>query len=217
MNNFLKTTALLILIFVFFPTALFGQSSDAQPVVPGSPMGEMQSTITELVNIVESLPGDNNLETRRGKLRETIEPKFDFKEMAKRSLGAHWLKINVEQRNEFVSAFSDLLARTYLSRIENVGRGMVSVESEKIKAPKAYVKTMVNYKGDIFPIDYRLLERNKHWMVYDVIIENIGLVANYRNEFAGIIRKEKFSGLMKRLHDKQEKNEKRDAEQQPAA
>ena len=79
---------------------------------------------------------------------------------------------------------------------------MVEIKNTQVKDPKALVKTIVNYKGDTFPLDYRMLNRDGSWKVYDVVIENIGLVSNYRNEFAGIIRKKKFSGLMEMLKKK---------------
>ena len=79
---------------------------------------------------------------------------------------------------------------------------MVKVESEQVEGPKAVVKTVVLSQGDTFPIDYKMMYRDNGWRVYDVVIENIGLVANYRNEFSGIIRKDKFSGLMEKLRAK---------------
>jgi phospholipid transport system substrate-binding protein len=98
--------------------------------------------------------------------------------------------------------FSELLARTYLSKIETVKPGMVKVDGENVDSNKAVVKTIVTSKGDNFPIDYKLMFTDGRWQVYDVVIENIGLVANYRNEFAGIIRKDTFAGLMERLRQK---------------
>lgn len=168
-----------------------------------SPKAEMQETIDRLVKVVEQYSGEKQIDVRRKNMREIIEPKFDFDEMAKRSLGAKWKTITPEQRKEFVNLFSELLAKTYLARIENVEKGMVTIKEEKIKFPKALVKTTVDYKGDLFPIDYKLVSKSGDtWRVYDVVIENIGLVANYRNEFAGIIRKEQFSGLLERLKEK---------------
>ena len=123
--------------------------------------------------------------------------------MSRRSLGPNWNDISAEEQSEFTEVFSELLARTYLSKIETVKPGMVKVESESVDPPKAVVKTVVLSKGDSFPIDYKLMVgSNGKWQVYDVVIENIGLVANYRNEFSGIIRKDKFSGLMERLRAK---------------
>lgn len=167
-----------------------------------SAMGEVRATLDEVIKIVTAYPTEKQLEQRRSKLREVINPRFNFEEMSKRSLGTYWKEINADQQKEFVQVFSDLLARTYLSKIETVQEGMVKFDSEKVDFPRALVKTVVKYKGDNFPLDYKLLNQEGNWKVYDVIIENIGLVANYRNEFAGIIRKESFDGLMKRLREK---------------
>jgi phospholipid transport system substrate-binding protein len=122
--------------------------------------------------------------------------------MAKRSLGPNWNEITPEEQKDFTAVFSELLARTYLSKIETVKPGMVKVESEQIESPRAVVKTTVTSKGDTFPIDYKMSIHDNTWQVYDVVIENIGLVANYRNEFSGVIRKEKFDGLMAKLRKK---------------
>jgi phospholipid transport system substrate-binding protein len=168
----------------------------------GSPKAEMQATLDQVVDVAVNFKGDANKTKRREELRKIIAPKFDFREMAMRALGEHWRKVTEDQQNEFVDVFSDLLAKTYLERIETVERNMVKVESETINAPKAIVRTTVHNKGDVFPIDYKLLDKGGDWKVYDVVIENIGLISNYRSEFAGIIRKEKFDGLLKRLRDK---------------
>jgi phospholipid transport system substrate-binding protein len=169
-----------------------------------SPKAEIQKTIDSIISIVEASPGDDKKLARRGKLREVINPKFDFDEMSRRSLGANWNTITPAEQADFTTVFSELLARTYLSKIETVKPGMVKVESENIESSKAVVKTVVLSKGDTFPIDYKLMLENGQWRVYDVVIENIGLVANYRNEFSGIIRKDKFPGLMERLRKKVE-------------
>ena len=169
-----------------------------------SPKMEIEKTIDTIISIVEASPGDDKKAARRVKLREVINPKFDFDEMARRSLGSNWNTITPAEQADFTKVFSELLARTYLSKIETVKPGMVKVESESVESSKAVVKTVVLSKGDTFPIDYKLMLENGQWRVYDVVIENIGLIANYRNEFSGIIRKEKFSGLMERLRKKVE-------------
>jgi phospholipid transport system substrate-binding protein len=162
----------------------------------------IQMTIDSLVQVVEATRGANRRDERRSRMREVITPRFDFAEMSKSSLGHKWEQLNETQRKEFVDTFSELLAKTYLDRIGNIERGMVTVNGQRSSGPRAIVKTTVNYKGDVFPIDYKMLNQNGDWKVYDVVIENIGLVVNYRNEFAGIIRREQFNGLMKRLRDK---------------
>lgn len=170
-----------------------------------SPLNEVKETLNQVLAVVAEKPGDENKDLRRQELRKVLEPRFDFDEMAKRSLGANWKDRTESEQKEFVSVFSELLARTYVARIENVKPGMVQFENESVELPKALVKTTVKSEGSMFPIDYRLLLKDNQWKVYDVAIENIGLVANYRNEFSAIIRREEFSGLMKSLREKVEK------------
>lgn len=174
----------------------------AQAAAGQSAIEEVRKTIDQVIKINEQLSGEAKQKERRAKLREVIQPKFDFAEMSRRSLGAHWQNITPEQQDEFVKVFSDLLAHTYLARIESVKSGMVRVDSENLDFPRSVVKTTVENNSDKFPIDYKLMNTEGNWKIYDVVIENIGLVANYRNEFAGIIRKEEFSGLMQKLREK---------------
>ena len=167
-----------------------------------APKQKVQNAIDEIIKIVQANDGDAKKEIRREKLRILINPLFDFDEMAKRSLGINWKEATPEEQKEFVQVFSDLLARTYLSKIETVKPGMVTVNSETVEQGKAMVKTSITHNGDTFPLDYKLQSASGKWRVYDVVIENIGLVANYRNEFAGIVRKDKVSGLIQKLKDK---------------
>lgn len=199
-----RTVLSLSLIGALFGATLsYAEVPATNQTVPAlSPKAEVEAVIAEVVRIAQALPGDANTTKRRAELRQVINPRFDFEEMAKRSLGAEWRNCTPEQQRDFVDVFSGLLSKTYLSRIETVKPGMVSIDSEKLDGTKAVVRTTVTHKGDEFPIEYKLLSEEGTWRVYDVVIENIGLVANYRNEFAGIIRKEKFDGLMQRLRAK---------------
>lgn len=183
------------------PPLLKADEPHAKTNVAVSPLKEIEKTVDELVAVIQATTSVS-AQIRRDKLRTVINPLFDFEEMAKRSLGAHWKEITVEEQQEFVHVFSDLLARTYLTKIETLKPGMVKFDSERVESPRALVKTFVENNGDKFPLDYKLLDRSGSWKVYDVVIENIGLVANYRNEFAGVIRKETFAGLLKKLKEK---------------
>ena len=167
-----------------------------------TPEATVKKTIDELVDVVKTFPGDQQLDSRRQKMRETIKPHFNFKAMSQSSLGPHWTKCSKEEQDKFVSVFSELLAKTYLKKIESIEEGMVEITGSRVKGQKAIVNTMVNYKDQEFPLDYKMVNEEGGWRIYDVLIENIGLVRNYRDEFAGIIRKEKFSGLMAKLEKK---------------
>ena len=179
-----------------------GSIDRAQAQSATTPLADIRTTIDQILKIVGEYPSDDQKDLRREKLRILINPKFNFAEMSRRSLGTFWNEITPEEQEEFSRVFSNLLARTYLSKIETVKPGMVTVDKEEVSSDKAVVKTTVTSKGSDFPIDYKLQLDKTNWQVYDVVIENIGLVTNYRSEFAGIIRKEKFSGLMQRLKDK---------------
>lgn len=192
------------IVYLVMPPVL-GAAESATAVT--SPLAEIKNTIDDILKVVAELPGKDNTVQRRAKLRDIIKPRFDFREMSQRCLGPAWSERTDAEREDFISVFSTLLANTYLSKIETIKPGMVIFNSETVEAPKALVRTSVKANnGDTFPIDYKLINEDGAWRVYDVIIENIGLVSNYRNEFAGIIRKEKFEGLMVKLREKVQKS-----------
>jgi phospholipid transport system substrate-binding protein len=167
-----------------------------------SALDEVTATIDAVIVVNTQNSGDGVKAQRRAKLREVVTPRFDFEEMSKRSLGTNWNVITPEEQTQFVSLFSELLTKTYIARIESATKGTVAIGSETVELPKSYIKTMVTYKGDKFPIDYKLMQQNGDWRVYDVLIENIGLVGNYRNEFAGIMKKDGIKGLLSMLQEK---------------
>ncbi len=193
-----KLIALLSLLALPLTAFCQNQASGSSP----TPQQLIAATLGEVVKVNESYPGEELGKERRAKLRQVINPRFDFHEMSQRSLGSNWAGHPPEQQKEFVDLFSDLMAKTYLSKVEQCARDTVKVEKDEVDGIKAMVKTTVIYKGETFPLDYRLLLKDGQWRVYDVIVENIGLVANYRNEFAGIIRKDGFEGLLKQLREK---------------
>ena len=163
----------------------------------------VKTTVEKVQQTITSSEKELSPEALDEKLREIIAPVFDFQEMARRSLGANWKKATADQQNEFVELFSDLLARNYLKKIrENAANSGFEVAGEVNKDSKALVKTTVLYEGEKASIDYRLREKNGAWRIYDVVIENIGLVSNYRSEFAGIIKSNGVAGLITKLKEK---------------
>ena len=178
-------------------TAAPAAAANAQSALP-----IIQKTVDQVVQVAQTMAGKDHTKERRAQLREIINPHFDFDKMAQLCLGSNWTDLTPEQQKEFTDTFAELLARTYLGKIETVKPGMVKIDSEQLDYPRSMVRTLITSKGDVFPLEYRLYNKDGKWLVYDVVIENIGLVANYRNEFAGIIRKEHFDGLMTRLKEK---------------
>ena len=176
-------------------------TTDAELLRPNKTIEEVVDAIRKTVQESE---GKLTPEVIDDKLRELISPVFDFKSMARSSLAQNWQKATPEQQTEYVELFSDLLAQTYLKRIrDNIASSEFNLVEERIKGKKAIVRTKVNYDEDqTAAIDYRMRLKKSNWLVYDVIVENIGLVSNYRSEFAGIVKKEKIEGLLVRLREK---------------
>jgi phospholipid transport system substrate-binding protein len=168
-----------------------------------TPSAVVSETIAELQTEVKNYPEDADQIPLDNKMQEIVKPAFDFKETAKRSLGTHWNNISEAERSEFSTLFSDLLTKTYINRIKDgVKTSKITVTDAKDNGKRAAVKTVVESKDENATIIYKMHNKNNNWLVYDVVIENIGLVNNYRDEFAGIIRKDGFAGLMKKLREK---------------
>ncbi len=134
-----------------------------------------------------------------------VDERFDFEDMAKRSLALHWKDRTPAERKEFVPLYTDLLERAYIKKIESYTDEDVVYVGETIEGEYAVVKTKITTKRNVeIPTDYKLLKKDAKWEVYDVIIEGISLVNNYRSQFNKIIRTQSYTELVKRLQNKQE-------------
>jgi len=142
-------------------------------------------------------------EERRQKVKRIVDPYFDYQEMAKRSLGPTWGKLNASQRHEFVQIFSQLLEASYSDKIEKYAqRVKIDYTGEILDGQYAEVRTVVVKANDRIPLNYRLMNEGGTWKVYDVIIEGVSLVSNYRSQFSRIIHESGYAELVKRLKTK---------------
>ncbi len=187
--------------FLLITVSLLGGVSIAEA---NTPTDSVRTTIEKARATVKSDKGKVSEEQLAMNLEQVILPVFDFDEMSRRSLGANWSKGTPEQQKEFVELFSKLLSRTYRNQVmKGIDTSIITYDGESLTDGSALVKTSVQSEGDKFKVVYRLRKQADTWRVYDVVIENVGLVTNYRNEFAGIIRKDGFPGLIDRLKTKQ--------------
>jgi phospholipid transport system substrate-binding protein len=125
---------------------------------------------------------------------------FDVTETAKRALGPHWQQLTPAQREEFVRLFRDLLEQSYVSRIDEYGGERIRYVSERVDGDSATVRAMiVTRQGTEVPVESRLLQKGDRWLIYDVLVENVSLVGNYRSQFDRIIRTASYDELVKRL------------------
>ncbi len=184
-----------LLLFLVSSVPVWAETLTPEQIVSKA-VDEIRKTVAEKKG---SIPDEKLDEELRG----IMAPVFDFREMSRRCLGINWKKGTPEERKEFVDLFSEMLAGNYLKQIrDNVQESTIKMLGESIRENKAIVRTSVSHEGTEASIDYRMRNKKGDWKVYDVIIENIGLVTNYRSEFTGIVRKEGFSGLLARLKEK---------------
>jgi phospholipid transport system substrate-binding protein len=171
----------------------------------GAPGDRVRETVDKLLTILNDprLKGESKKIERREKLKEVVKQRFDFTEMAKRSLGPEWRRRSAEEQNEFVKLFTDLLEQTYLEKIESYNGEKVRYLKEREDDTNAEVSTkVVDNRGQEFSVDYRLSKVNGDWKVYDVVIEDISLVNNYRSQFNRVLAKGSFEELLTTLKEK---------------
>ena len=171
----------------------------------GAPGDEMRATIENVLATLQdpNLKGPEKQRDRRNKLRSVIYPRFDFAEMAKRSLGPHWQRRSPEEQKKFVEVFTELVEGAYLDAIESYNGEKVVVANDKQDNTFADVNSrIVTKKGEEFSIDYKLHQAEGAWKVYDVVLENISLVNNYRSQFNRVIGKSSYEELLNKMMEK---------------
>ncbi len=167
----------------------------------GPPTDTVRQFIEPALKILQN-PAQPAQERRR-MLKNLVDPHFDYREMAKRSLGATWDSLSGGQREEFVRLFAELLEASYADKIEKYTQHVkVDYTGEVLTGNYAEVRTVVVRPNDRIPLNYRLLTESGTWRVYDVVIESVSLVSNYQSQFRRIIHESSYSDLVQRLKNK---------------
>ena len=178
-------------------------ASFAVPARAGAPTDALKQSVDQVVKILSDPTLRDNPEARRVQVRKVAESIFDYPETARRSLGPHWNARTPQQQQEFVKLFADILDRSYVSKIDLYQGERVQYTGETSDGNDATVKTVIAAKqGTDIPVDYRMHPKNGRWAVYDVIIEGVSLVSNYRTQFNKIIQTESYDALVSRLRAK---------------
>ena len=191
-NRSIVAAAVVSILLSVFPAATIAES----------PTGEIRGAIDRVISILnrKELQPKAKREERRALLRAEIQPVFDFGEMAKRSLGARWRERTPEEKDRFVKLFTELLETSYLGKIESYKGEKIRYVKESLDPPYAEVNTLiVTTKEQEIPVDYRLLRAGERWRIYDVVIEGISLVNNYRSQFDAILQRSSFDELVAKL------------------
>jgi phospholipid transport system substrate-binding protein len=171
----------------------------------GVPTEQIKETTDKIISILTDpeLKGPSQAEKRRALIRKTVDERFDWQEMSRRSLGHHWAKLGDEERKSFVNLFSQLLERTYMEKVEDYSGEKVSYLGDTVDGDYATVEMKVlTSKSVEIPVVNKAKKKGEAWMIYDVSIEGVSLVNNYRTQFNSILSKSSFSELLAKLREK---------------
>ena len=166
--------------------------------------GPPTDTVREYTDAVQKVLDDPALrkEDRRASVRKIASEAFDVNESARRALGLHWQKRSEAEREEFVQLFGELLERTYIAQIDLYGGERLRFTEEKLDGNLAIVRAkLVTKQGTEVPVEARMNRKGERWLIYDVAIENVSLISNYRSQFDRIIRQNSYPELVKRLRN----------------
>ena len=186
-----------------FPLMVVIALSVAAYAWAGPPTDQLRAYTDQVLKVLEN-PA-LRLPERRAAVRNLAAEAFDVAETAKRALSLHWQPRTPAEREEFVKLFANLLEQTYISRINEYGGERITYVGEQIDGDRATVRArIVTKKGGEVSVESRLLRKEDRWLIYDVLIENISLISNYRSQFDRIIRTASYEDLVKRLKTRTE-------------
>ena len=189
-------------LLIVFAVCVFFSVNNASA---SSVQDQLKATIDQIMDILRDpcLKGEDQTEKRRASLRRVIHERFSFAKMSQLSLARHWKKRSDAEKKAFVELFGQLLEQTYISKVETYNDEKVVYLKEFVKKKRAQVNTIVITGTLEIPIDYRLYQSTDGaWMVYDIIIEGVSLVGNYRSQFDQILQKDSYEKLVEELKKK---------------
>ncbi len=173
----------------------------------GPPTDQLRAGVDRVITILRdpALKGEKQLTSRRAAISKVAVEIFDFGEMAKRSLGQHWERRTASEREEFVRLFTDLIERSYIAKVDQHDAvATMTYGKETVDGDYAVVQATIPLThGNTMPLGYRMRRTGGQWKVYDLDIDGISLVANYRAQFNKIIRISSFEDLVAKLKSNQ--------------
>ncbi len=196
----LRALALLAALTLVVPVA-------AREAAAAEPTNQLRAQIDRVLKLLDdpAMKQPQKAKDRRAAMRGIANDIFDFTETAKRALGRHWAARTPAERDQFVQLFADLLERSYISQVELYGGETMEYTGDTVDGDQAAVGSrIVTRQGLQVPIQYRMQRKGERWLVYDVVVEGVSLVANYRSQFNKIIQTSSFEELVKKMKTRQE-------------
>ena len=171
----------------------------------GEPTEKIKETTDKIIGIVSNpkLKGPENAAERKRLIRQAVDERFDWEEMSRRTLARHWRGRTEEEKKEFIDLYGKLLEQTYLDKVEGYSGEKVLYESERVDGKYADVTVKIMTKQEtVILTEYRLKAKGDNWLVYDISVEGVSLINNYRNQFNSIIGRSSYKELIKKLKTK---------------
>jgi phospholipid transport system substrate-binding protein len=170
----------------------------------GTPTEAMRTTVSQALGVLrnQELKKPERIDELVTRLKRIADARFDYGEMAKRSLGGQWTKLGEREQQEFVNLFTEFLTATYVEKIHSYTGEEVTFLNERLEGDYAEVKTIMVGKKTDTPMDYRLMKKGDDWKAYDVVVDGISLIRNYREQFAAILRVSSYEHLVLTLREK---------------
>ena len=190
---------------IFIAALYLAISMIAVDAVAGLPTDQIKATVDKALVVLKDprFKPPAKQQERRDQLKQILFGRFDFAEMAKRSLGPDWRRRTPQEQEDFVRLFTDVLERAYADIIESYSNEKIVYVHEKVDGSYADVYSkIVTAKGEEYTINYKAQLAGSDWKVYDVVAENVSLVNNYRSQFTRVISKSSYEELVRRLKDK---------------
>ena len=199
----------LIAVFLLMVWMLLSGGERALASSENDPLVQVQKSVDEILLILQSeeLQTPEKKDERKQRILTVVNRMFDFRGMARSSLGQNWNSLTTEERDRFVGLFASLIEQRYIGKIDAYSNQKVIYKNQRVRNNKARVYTAIIDKDLEIPIDYSLQMSQGKWLIKDLKIENVSLIANYRRDFKSIIRKEQFAGLVEKITEQLEKSE----------
>lgn len=187
MKNILLSCVLLLLI--------------ASPVFAlPSPQAQVQQMVDSVLEVLQD--AELSVSEKKQLISGRVQRFLNIDSMARRTLGQHWDDASIEQRQRFADLFIQVLEKTYLNRIESYSEGSVRYQMQRVKGDKAIIDTVILFGEMEIPVQYKMIYVDNSWQVFDLVIEGISLIRNYRSSYGEIIRREGYEGLFVRMEEK---------------
>ena len=193
----MKKQLVVLSVLIFFVLSI--------PVYAGVPMTTVEATVNRVLDVLRDskLKSPAAKEKKKEKLRIIYKDMFDEIEFSKRTLTRNWNKLNLSQRVEFVNLFEQVLEKSYIDKILDYSDEKIDFYKESMLSEnQAEIQTRIITSSKEIPIFYRMILKDGKWKVYDVVVENVSLVQNYRTQFNDILVKDTPEQLLEILRKK---------------